>query len=87
MPPASYLQDAESRNTDSFALLEMPRDHEIAKQGFTCLFRQLMLLGQDRGKTLECNWTPGFDAVVGVFALTAGAMMIFLRRARNALRN
>src|SRR6202035_31015 len=56
------LQDAETRNTDTFALLEMLRNqaNELAEQGFTCLFRQLMLLGQDRGKMLECNWTLGF---------------------------
>jgi hypothetical protein len=54
------LQDAETRNTDSLALLEMLRDQANAEQGLTCLFRQLMLFGQDRGKMLECNWTPGF---------------------------
>jgi hypothetical protein len=34
------LQDAETRNTDTFALLEMLRNqaNEIAEQGFTCLF-------------------------------------------------
>ena len=60
--PLPDLQDAETSNTDSLILLEMLRDqaNEVAEQGFTCLFRQLMLLGQDRGKLLERNWTPGF---------------------------
>jgi len=37
----SNLQDAETRNTDSFALLEMLRDQadEIAEKGFTSPLR------------------------------------------------
>ncbi len=44
------LQDAETGNADAFAFLEMLGDNadEIAEGGFTCSFRQLMLLGQDR---------------------------------------
>jgi hypothetical protein len=46
------LQDTEARNTDSFALLKMLCDNadEIAEEGFTRPFRQLMLLGQGRSK-------------------------------------
>ena len=32
----------------------------IAEQVFTCPFRQLMFLGQGRGKMLEGNGTAGF---------------------------
>jgi hypothetical protein len=33
----------------------LDQNNELAEQGFTCLFRQLMLLSQDRGKVLECT--------------------------------
>jgi hypothetical protein len=46
------LQDTEARITDSFALLKMLCENadEIAEEGFTRPFRQLMLLGQGRSK-------------------------------------
>ena len=55
------LQDAETRNADSFALLKMLCDgaDEIAEDGFTCSFRQLMFLGQGRRKMLERHRTTG----------------------------
>jgi hypothetical protein len=39
--PFSDLQDTKTRNTDTFALLEMLGDKadEIAEKGFTCPFR------------------------------------------------
>src|SRR3974377_1431615 len=56
------LQDAETGNANSFALLEMLCDgaDEIAEDGFTCSFRQLMLLRQDRCKILERHRPTGF---------------------------
>lgn len=46
------MQDTEARNTDSFALLKMLCDNadEIAEEGFTRPFRQLMLLATFRRK-------------------------------------
>src|SRR5439155_4153276 len=57
------LQDAETRNTDSFTLLEMLGDKadQIAQESFTCPFRQLMLFGQRCGEMLECNGTSGLE--------------------------
>jgi hypothetical protein len=57
----SNLQNAETRNTDPLALLEMLRDQpdEIAEEGFTGPLRQLMLLGQAGSEMLESDWTIG----------------------------
>src|ERR1700722_3221704 len=43
----SNLQNAKAHNADSVAFFEMlcNRDDEIAEDGFTCSFRQLMLFG------------------------------------------
>jgi hypothetical protein len=41
----------------------LPSDRQViplAEQGFTCPFRQMVLLGQGRGKMLECNGTISF---------------------------
>ena len=63
------LQDAETRNTNSFALLEMLCDFadEIAEEGFTGPLRQLMLLGQGRCKMLS---------VTGRLALAASGFAV-----------
>jgi hypothetical protein len=65
------LEDTEARDTDSFALLKMLCDNvdEAAEEGFTCSFRQLMLLGQSRGKVLERNGTAGFGCSGWVLCL------------------
>jgi hypothetical protein len=42
---------------------------EAAEEGFTCSFRQLMLLGQSRGKVLERNGTAGFGCSGWVLCL------------------
>ena len=55
--PLPDLEDAETGNSDSFALFKMLCDfaNEIAEEGFTSPLRQLMLLGQGRSKMLERN--------------------------------
>jgi hypothetical protein len=50
-------------------------------------FLRIEPLRQNPGKVLDLTGGLVLDAVVGAFALAEGAMMIFLRRARNALWN
>src|ERR1700736_1120995 len=59
LPALPDLQDAKTGNADSLALLEMlsNKADEIAKEGFTGPFCQLMLLGQDRRKMLKRHGT------------------------------
>ena len=56
--PLPDLQDAQTSNSDSFPLLEMLGDetYQLAEQGLSLSFRQLMLLGQAGRKMLESNW-------------------------------
>jgi hypothetical protein len=56
------LEDTKARNADSFALFQVLCNHadEIAEEGCTSPFRQMMFLGQGRSKMLEGNGTVGF---------------------------
>lgn len=59
--PLPDLQDAETHDADSLALLEMLGDQadEVAEQGFAGPLRQLMFLGQGGREMLEGHGTAG----------------------------
>ena len=73
----SHLQNAETRDTDPLALLEMLRDQadEIAEEGFTSPLRKLMLLGQRGRKMLEGNGAAGLATAGDFDALSERAMI------------
>ena len=72
------LQDAQTHNADAVTLFRVfcDSDDEIAENGFTCSFRQLMLVGQGRCKMLERHRTTSLPAAAVDFAVLSELAII-----------